>query len=75
MSKHTEIDIAGAARQRITGRTGNVSDATVAVARHQESYNRGAIDWNRIDVSGGIEILENSIIWALAGAPTADPDL
>jgi hypothetical protein len=61
--------------QRIARRTGNVSDATVAIARRQEGYDQGAMDWTLIDASGDIEIMEKSLISELAGASAADPDV
>jgi hypothetical protein len=56
--------------QRISRRTGNVSDATVDVARQQEAYVAGEMDWNRVDASQDIEILENRITSPLSGAAT-----
>lgn len=57
-----------AREQRIERRKGNVSDATVAIARQQEGYDQGAMDWTRIDVTEDIEISEKSIISELVGA-------
>jgi predicted kinase len=37
---------------RIAARSGDASDATVAVLRRQLGYNIGRIDWRRIDVGG-----------------------
>ena len=37
---------------RIAGRAGDASDADAAVARRQESYDVGALDWVRIDAGG-----------------------
>ncbi|MBP2290473.1 bifunctional aminoglycoside phosphotransferase/ATP-binding protein [Azospirillum rugosum] len=34
---------------RVTSRRGDASDATAEVAKHQESYDVGAIDWLRVD--------------------------
>lgn len=54
--------------QRIEERSGNVSDATVAIARQQEGYDQGAMDWILIDATRDIEIMEKSLISVLAGA-------
>jgi aminoglycoside phosphotransferase family enzyme/predicted kinase len=54
--------------QRIALRTGNVSDATVAIARQQEAYDQGSMDWTLINATRDIEIMEKSLISMLAGA-------
>jgi predicted kinase len=41
--------------QRIGGRRGDASDATVAVVRHQQQYEIGPLHWARIDAGGKLE--------------------
>jgi aminoglycoside phosphotransferase family enzyme/predicted kinase len=40
---------------RIGGRVGDASDADAAVARSQEQYSLGDVDWVRVDASGSLE--------------------
>jgi predicted kinase len=40
---------------RVTARTHDASDADAKVAREQESYDIGAIDWTSVDVSGELD--------------------
>jgi predicted kinase len=37
---------------RVGGRRGDASDADAVVARAQESYDLGTLDWARVDASG-----------------------
>jgi predicted kinase len=50
------LDAPGAAmRGRVTARQGDASDATVDVLDRQLRHDPGALDWRRIDASGGPE--------------------
>jgi hypothetical protein len=40
---------------RVTARSRDASDADAAVAREQESYDPGAMDWTKVDASGDID--------------------
>jgi aminoglycoside phosphotransferase family enzyme/predicted kinase len=40
---------------RLSARSNDASDADAAIAREQESYDRGVIDWAKVDASGELE--------------------
>ena len=42
-------------RARVTGRTGDASDADAAVVRQQLSYDTGPMEWQRVDAGGGAD--------------------
>jgi aminoglycoside phosphotransferase family enzyme/predicted kinase len=54
---------------RIAGRAGDASDADAAVARRQESYDVGALDWVRIDAGGSPAEVAGRAAAALGLAP------
>ena len=43
-------------RARVDARSGDASDADATLARRQESYELGPIDWQRVDASGALEV-------------------
>lgn len=56
---------------RIDSRRGDASDATADVARAQEAYDLGPIDWVRIDASGTLEQTLAEVLAALTAAGIA----
>ena len=54
---------------RIDARTRDASDANAAVARQQESYDLGGLDWRRVDASGTPEQTLARVRAALRTAP------
>src|SRR5690606_21088233 len=44
-------------RQRIGGRVKDASDADADVAKAQESYDLGAIDWHKLDAAADLDTL------------------
>ncbi|MBM3564720.1 MAG: hypothetical protein FJX42_01235 [Alphaproteobacteria bacterium] len=54
---------------RVAGRTGNVSDATVAVLRRQRDYDLGVMNWRRIDSGGSRQETLDKVKAALGSGP------
>ena len=52
-------------RSRVAGRTGDVSDADVAVLERQLGYDIGAMGWRRLDVSGSADMAARQAAAAL----------
>jgi predicted kinase len=42
-------------QERVTGRRGDVSDATAEVVRAQLEYDLGPVDWPRLDAAGPVK--------------------
>ncbi len=65
---------------RVGGRTGDASDADAAVARAQEQYDLGTLDWAKVDASGAPEETLRkrgarglAVLKLCAGRPAAPP--
>jgi aminoglycoside phosphotransferase family enzyme/predicted kinase len=58
---------------RVSARAHDASDADAAVAREQESYERGAMDWVEIDASGAVDATLAAAQAALAQVPVKRP--
>ncbi len=60
---------------RVTARTRDASDADAAIARQQESYQRGIIDWTELDASGTFEQTLAAAGTAVASHASGSPAL
>ncbi|HEY1542433.1 MAG TPA: AAA family ATPase [Xanthobacteraceae bacterium] len=58
---------------RVEARAYDASDADAAVAREQESYDLGALDWAEVDASGSLEETLAAAKAALAPVPPKSP--
>jgi aminoglycoside phosphotransferase family enzyme/predicted kinase len=58
---------------RVEARPPDVSDADAAVAREQESYDRGAMDWTEISASGSLDETMAAAQAALKSHASRDP--
>jgi len=55
--------------RRVDSRQRNVSDADAGIARSQEAYDVGPLDWARIDASGPRQETTNRALDILAREP------
>jgi hypothetical protein len=51
---------------RVTGRSGDASDADAAVVEKQSAYDLGPIDWHRVDAAGDADDTADGV-WAVLG--------
>ncbi|NBB83696.1 MAG: AAA family ATPase, partial [Alphaproteobacteria bacterium] len=51
---------------RVTGRSGDASDADAAVVEKQSAYELGPIDWHRVDAGGDADDTADGV-WAVLG--------
>lgn len=56
-------------RQRVAERTGDASDATVAVVERQADYKIGTMTWNRLNAAHSVQALTDSALQSLRRDP------